>query len=476
MAKIPKIEPTGNQLTPNAPTQLLRTVPGSGPAMASAGAGFQAFGEKVKAAGLLAETTRAENHLNARLDEIKKQAGSDSDLSDDRRSYYDDQIDTAIGEAANNISINENRSMFELQSEGKAEISRNYVHGAFMKKIVDQGKADLDIYLQNKRDEFIQAPSPAEKELAMNERDAKISEMQAAGFLTAADATTLQDAQNREWGKAQVEYDIATNPGLAIQMLQEKAYDDVSEEDRADLLNKAKAAANKQLKDSQTKLKADLIKNESELIQQVATGDLQLTSITDISAAVAQKKIRPEIGKAAIRALLKPIDKYDQNENDEAFVHLAEGVFAVSNDEDMRDVLGDILNGFNKDDLSQRNMTLLIQTATKMGAPAADVKKRVELFRSNYHRVSDWAEQNGVDKTQLIKGYTDGIVKEMSPDEAADLAIENGIRMADPSYKPPKDKSKNNVPVQIVPEGQTIINIKTGEKMQMIGGRWIQIQ
>lgn len=476
MAKIPKIEPTGNQLTSSAPNQLLRTPPGPGAALATAGSGIESFGEKIKQAGLLAETTRAENQLSGRLDEIKRLAGSDTDMSEERRAFYDDQIDTAIAESGNHISIPENRSMFELQSQGKAEISRNYVHGTFMKKIVDQGKADLDIYLQNKRDEFIQAPSPAEKDLAISERNNKISEMTAAGFLSTADATTLTDTQDREWGKAQVEYDISTNPEVAIQMLEQKSYPDVNEEDRADLLNKAKLAATKRIKDSQTRLQQDLIKNEANLIQGVATGKMTIDNITDISAAVAQKQIRPEVGKSAIRALLKPIDKYDMKENDEAFVKLSEGIFAADNEKDMNDVLRDILNGFNSDDLSQRNMTLLIQTANKMGAQAADVNKRVELFRSNYHRVSDWAEHNKVDKTALIKSYTDGINKEMSPEEAADTAIDNGIRMADPSYRAPKDNSKTAQPVQLVPEGQMIINIKTGEQMQMIGGRWIQIQ
>lgn len=476
MARIPRIEPTGNQLTSSAPNQLLRVTPGAGPAMAAVGGGLEAFGEKIKRAGLLAETTKAENHLNSRLDEIKRQAGTETDLSEQRRAFYNDEIDSAIAEAADHISINEDRSIFELQSAGKADISRNYVEAAFMKKIVDNGKAELDIYLQNKRDEFIKAPSPAEKTLAISERDNKIREMQEAGFLTPADATTLRDNQNREWSKGLVEYDISTNPELAAQMLHENAYDDISEEDRADLLNKAKSAVTKQTKDAKTLLEQNLVKNEADLIQKVATGETTLNNITDISAAVANKQIRPEVGKAAIRALLKPIDKYDMKENDEAFVHLAEGVFGAKNPKDMNDVLRDILDGFNRDDLSQRNMTLLIQTANKVGSGAAEVRKRVELFRSNYHRVADWADRNGVDKAALIKSYTDGIVKEMTPDEAADVAIENGFRMADPSYVPPKDKSKNQQPVQIVPEGQTAVNIKTGEKMQLIGGRWVQIQ
>ena len=80
-------------------------------------------------------------------------AENDTDISEKRRMEYDGEIGKAMGEASKHITIPEERGLFGLEQTSKADITKAYVNNTFMKKTVASGKAELDVYLHNKKNE-----------------------------------------------------------------------------------------------------------------------------------------------------------------------------------------------------------------------------------------------------------------------------------------------------------------------------------
>lgn len=337
-------------------------------------------------------------------------------------------------------------------------------------KLIQYKKDTATIAISHIQDRVVEGSFS--EEIGLKEISNILIDLEKQGFMTEPEIEIKFKEVKEDLANKQVTYDMKIDPEGTLIRLNKGLYENLPADKRIDFIEKTQKIIDKKEKDTKILDKQNKINNETNLVFNIAEGKVNVEDISEIEKSIKSESIRPELAASAIRAILKPIDKDDMKENNEAFVKLAESVFSSDNSEKINSTLKDILDGFNQTDLSRRNMTLLIQTAKKIGEKKADVRKRVELFRSNYHRVAGWADENNVDKAMMIKSYAEGINKELSPKEAADIAIENGIKNIDPSF----EKKDSEEKVQMIKEGETILNIKTGERMQMIGGRWVQIQ
>lgn len=462
-------------MTSQVPGAEQRMAAGPGKALEMMGEAGQKIAQTIERASLLQEVTKAENFLDERLRDIQNRASQDPDVSDANMQKYMEEADSAVHDSGDIITIPFERGLFNQKSSSRASISKTSIQNHFLKQKISLGKEQLDIYTNNRMNDFIEAKNSMEKERAVLERDLKIKESVEAGYLTAGDAVKMKDSMDKEWAKAQVEYDIATNPEMAEELLKKKIYPDIPEKERVNLLSKATAAKQKQIKDAETEMQFKQIENEAELMTNVAIGEMDLSSVPAITKMIGDQTIRPELGEAAIRAIMTPINKFDMKEDDTAFVNMIESVFRADDPKKINDVMKDVLNGYSNNKIHSRTMALLAQTAKRIGEPKQEAKKRQELERSHYERVTQYADENGLDRAAMAKTYASNLVKDVSPQEAADIAIEDGIIKVDPTYSRRDESKKNEGPVKMVPEGQIIINLKTGERMQMVNGRWITI-
>ena len=254
MAKIPRIDIPVRTTTNQVPGRLISQGSATGDVLQILGETGQRLFNQLSQAKAVAEKTRAQNERDTRLLNIQTQAANDPDISPKRQKFYNGEINKIGSESAKSISIPEERSIFEQESLSKASISNAKIQAGFRKKIVEQGAADLSIFLDNKENEFIQAESAKGKQSAILERNDKIREAVRSGYISPADATTKIDELNKKWGVAQVEYDIATNPLAARELLNKKAYPNVSEAERVDLLKKVDT----EMKRQSAELKDDL--------------------------------------------------------------------------------------------------------------------------------------------------------------------------------------------------------------------------
>lgn len=379
-------------------------------------AGQEAF-NKIERARSLAERTKAQNERDTRYLEIQARALNDTDLSPQNQKSYDDEIRKANSESAKLISIPEDRSLFELESESKSSISIAKIQGGFRKKEIEQGAADLGIFIDNKENEFIQAETPAGKQSAILERDNKIREGVKSGYISAADATKKIDDLNKDWAKAQVEHDIDVNPEMALSILEQNSYPDISEKDRVKYINEAKNMSEKIQSNAKRILKKQQIEKESGYISDFIQGDLDI-KMHEIGQSIARRDIRPEFGNALIKAIQTPFDEIDLEDDDEAFLSMANSFLEVSDQENINDVIMDILNGFSSGNLGQRKMQLLIEASRKFGE-STEIKNQL----SNV--ISIGIKAGLSNDSEMVEDYIGQINQGKEPAKAFSSAVRN---------------------------------------------------
>lgn len=420
MPKIPRIMPSGNALTTEPQGSFQRTPSANGEIVQAVGSEISRYGYIFTQANNLAEKTRAQNDLNSKLNDIHSRAEADTDISDKRRKEYEQEIEKATAESAEAITLPEERNIFSMESKSKSDITRTRINNSFLKKTVADSKQHLDIYLNNRKDDFIKAQTVQEKDMAITERDAKISEMVKAGKLDPADATHLVEFHRKDWAKSQVEYDIGTNPELARDILSDKQYPDIAEEDRVKYLRDAERAVEQNKIKQDKEIKETTHLNSASFLNDVSQGKFQMFNIYEINSMANRGEISNEAATAAIRAIEKPISAYDIKPDDEAFLSRVNGVFEIKDKESLEKNLIEILNGSSFGKINNDQMTLLFQAAQKHG------EGKVTEFRDNYKRLADWGYEAGIPttyKSQIAKDYLSGINSGKSPSESAETAM-----------------------------------------------------
>jgi hypothetical protein len=241
MPKIQKIQPSLNTITSQAPTQKVDRGGIMPDVIAALGKTGVEIGDSLRRASALHEKTKAQNFFDSRIMDIQSRAESDNDVSPAKLQSYHDEIDQALADSSNIITTPSERDFYKEEVSGKSEISRANIRNSFVKKSISLGAAELNIYNDNKLNEYVKATNPKDKERAILERDLKIKEAIEAHYIDPGDAVKMQDELNKKWSKAQVEHDISVDPSIAKEILEANQYPGISEDVRVDLLKSANA-------------------------------------------------------------------------------------------------------------------------------------------------------------------------------------------------------------------------------------------
>jgi hypothetical protein len=329
MVKRGRIEPTLNKMTSNTGNVMQRDPGASGQIMSALGEQLGSAAEMFKRVSVAEEKLRAENERDKLLKDIQTRAANDPDISEERLQVYADEIDNAISNTSQIIRSPEERSFFELASKSSGDISRARVAGGFMKKKIEAYKANSDIKITNLRDEYILADNPKAKQKAILDRNAFIDEMVQVGAITPGEAIEYKDTQDRQWGKAQVQYDIETNPEMAKELLEGKKYPNIAEEDRVELLNLSKDAITKKETESIRQTKQAQYNLENDLDRKLFEGSLTLNELDENKDGVSGEYLL-----SRKKALLTPDPMVSLKDQAVAFNELQEQLTALKIDED----------------------------------------------------------------------------------------------------------------------------------------------
>ncbi len=337
MARIPRIAIPARRTTNQVPGRLISEGGATDDVLQILGETGQRLFGKLSQAKALAEKTRAQNDRDTRLLTIQTQAANDTDLSTERQRFYSDKINKAGSESSKLISIPDEKSIFELESQSKARISNAKIQAGFRKKIVEQGAADLDIFISKKGNEFIEAQTLGGKQSAILERNDKIREAVQSGYISGAEATKKIDELDKSWGKAQVDYDIDTNPEIALELLNIKAYPNISEKERVESIIAAKNMISKNKKEKKLQDQAAMQKNEIELYEGVINGTKSLRDINEAEARGSiglGNGIRESVG-ADLRRLVTKGNTATPQQKADSFIELQDRFTDLQNKSDL---------------------------------------------------------------------------------------------------------------------------------------------
>lgn len=434
---MPRIPPSLRRTTSQSPSALQRTIGASGQITEAIGETLQNAAEMFKRAALVAEKTKAQNERDKQLNDIQLRAANDPDISEERRRVYDDEIDNAILSSSESITIPEDRSLFELDSKSRGDILKSRLNGMFMKKTVEAGKASLDIYLTNKKDEFISADSVGAKNTALLERDSKIQEMLNSGFLTPAEAIELNQSQNKDWSKSQVEYDISTNPQLAKDLLDQKAYPGITEPERIEFLSDAQSAIQKKTKLADRQLKESRDDKEDELAWKFFDGTLTTQELSDNRDVIGGK-----YAKAMKKVLLSPLSNETKPA---AFLKLQDAFVNLEIDKEDEtdstlDEIGEfrisIVEAMDKKEINQADGKRFLRQVSVAYKQKKEDESKVSLvakigsgLKAAWEKINFWADKNAENedvedtKMRMQRKVVDEIDAGKTPEEGLQKAI-----------------------------------------------------
>lgn len=280
MPRVPRIQPTQTKLTNQVPGRQVRSLSSTGDVVEILGQAGEAIFNQLRISNAIAEKTRAQNSLDISLRDISTRAEQDSDTSDARQKSYDEEIRKAQETSVNLISLPEQKSLFEIESQNKSDIARNNIQGFFRKKIVEQSKIELETYFDNKENEFVQSTNIGFKNTAILERNNKIDEAVAAGYMTQAEGTKRINELNEEWKKAQLDYDISVDPALARENIVAGNYDLTAKEEKA-ALTLAKDLEKRRSDENARIAKEDMLQNEIKLYNEIVAETKSIKDIND---------------------------------------------------------------------------------------------------------------------------------------------------------------------------------------------------
>lgn len=462
MAKIPRIMPTGNTITSDSPSAFQRTTGFSGKALQTIGGEISNYGEMFKQANALAEKTKAQNDLESKLNDIHSRADADTDISETRRQQYDREINQATEDSAKFITLPQEKALYSMEAKSRADITRNRINNSFIKKTIADGKEHLDIYLNNKKNDFIKAQSFSEKQMAMVERDQKVVDMVKAGILDPADATHLLEFQRKDWAKSQVEYDIATNPVMARDILKDKQYPDITEEQRVDLLDKANSAIRKNNQDALDMAEFNRINTEAEYLGKLSAGELNWMTAGDIANDVRAGRVSERFG-LAMTDVIKSRGRYKpqatENQNYPEFIN---NIYKAKDQKELNDSLLNLLKEHKN--MSQEKLAVLINGAMQRSKSlplhaeeGGQVDPKQQEIDSGAMAVTNFGRRSGMSSNEIgniYQNYNKDIAAGKTPKEAFDAATRAHVVAQYPAAatmdNPPNLIIDANSPIRVI--------------------------
>lgn len=297
MARINKAEYTGSTTTSESPNVKARPEVAStgGRLFFELGQGVADIAGQLEKAHALAEDTRADNTLQAKIYDIQVRAKQDPDTTIERRDKYHKEIDQAIEDSSKGISIPQAKDRFLSFARSKSSIDKLKVDESFRDRFIDQSKADLTIKMNNLGHQYITAGNMAEKTTASLAKTALLKQMADAGYITREEAAATDIDTQKKWNEAHGKYDAETRPQFAIDELNKPDggfYSSISSEVRAKIKEDAEKHLIRKNAIFDRQQKMAMRSNEYGMLDKWMKGSL---SISDIEQAI-QDPNNPTVG------------------------------------------------------------------------------------------------------------------------------------------------------------------------------------
>lgn len=425
MAIIERAQYTGSKISTDSPNVPLdpKVASTQGRMFMQLGEGMSEVAGQLEKAHSLAEQTKAENQRDLELAKIEQQAALDPDTSIEKNKQYHEQMEAVIHQTAQGISIDSAKDSFLSNSQYKVGISKIKVDGAFRKRLVDNAKADANLYLDNTKNTYITSSNMAEKMAAITARDSKLDEMADAGYITKEHASKEKIRLQEVWDTAHVLYDVENNPEQSLEELKkgQKGFYKGAPEDII-----AKGIHRAEVKVRQNEKKAKYIQQQKQADVQHYLMDLQNNGLLrpqDLEESFLTK----QISNTFYSSMKKVMDNPDV-------------VTAQTDRQTYYDLTHDLVNG----DMSEEQASVKILEAVSAGKLSQEDAKKIyqmNLIPLGQNRTSiEGAFSQSELKSQFdkIKNSVDKRNKELAEQKSW---LRSGMSMISNFFSNSKDKS-----------------------------------
>jgi len=477
MGRIPQA--TSKQtLSGKAPN--IKVAPGSfaitGKAITQAGKAISATAARFKDLQNLEEYTAASTTSKIRLEEIAQRAQQDEDIYTIEE-RYSQEIQKTKSEVLKTISDRESQIRFGAEFDIMAKTKSFNVRSIARGKQIDKSKATLLEDLDQSENDFYGASSPLERKQLSDGVKFRLDEYARLGVVSAESAAEQKKAWDDNVRIGQVSFDANIDPDFAKKNVEDGVYK-LNPKEKQEALETINKLSDKKKKEADAIKKAAQDKNMSDAVKTYLTEGLSTDQVNDllISGQIDLKQHK-SLEDMVTRAL--PIDA--KTEHDE-YNNIKEMIY---NGEDQALIQDRITNSIGKSLGKENAEELLDETIKKEEDFNKDAKKNAllkiksfgnkEILKDQPFEIAPATLTGKVQELEFL--FNRRVAKENAKGERlyeiADEVIDGYLRSVDPQYQPVKGKS--NERVKVLNDGQTAINIKTGEQIQLIGGRWIPI-
>jgi len=305
MARIPRIEPGERQLTTEAATRKtdVQAAGAEAGALATLGGVAEDVANQLTQAQDLAERTRAENQRQQRVNDLESQAQTDTDFSEERRQFYVSEMEKARTESSKEISLPGSKARYQNESKTKNQISQIRIDNVFRTKQRDNARAEYTRFLENKRDEYIEASSPAMMAMAVKERDSYLTELVKIGAIDRDQAETQRQSEHIKWQKQRAINRLKQDPDEVLADLalgEEGPYDALSPEIRKSLETSAEQQKEKNEQDRQKALKRQQVSNSNDLYAKYGASLQPGGEVLTLQEVLDAFEVDPETGERGL--------------------------------------------------------------------------------------------------------------------------------------------------------------------------------
>ena len=428
-----RISPSIRTTTSQTPGRKINNASVSGQITEMLGNASQQIFEQIKVTNAIAEKTRAQNQRDSALLDIQSRAEQDSDITALNQQKYDKEIRKTISESSKLISIPQERSFFELESEQKSMVAQATIKKGFTTKIIAQGKADLDTYVGNKGNEYVNATNDLERSTAILERNNKFREAVNAGYITKEDAAAHIEKIDKDWLDRKLDKDISDDPDFVIENI--KDYGLTAKEENT-ALELATSLKKKRARENKLQSEEALIDNEIALYEGIQNGT---KSLGDINDAVARGKIGYPGGirstsEQAFKDLIVSDKEPTPEEKAKTFVDLQDRFAAIQFEEPTAE---DILK-FKADVVSAMSNKSITQATGQGWIKDLSENDYVREKSTAWGMISDWAfyYATGAYLIKAVMGekLNERVEKGEDPVDAANKVINEEKKAQNPQW------------------------------------------
>ena len=314
MAQVPRIRPTGNQLSvqPAADKVSVEAVSTPGRMLFQLGQGMEDIAGQLAKAQDTAERVKAQNSYEVEVSKIQAEAQNDQDTSAERFIQYQSRIKEAANNSSAKISIPGSRGLFISEAEKSNALASHKIADVFRAKQKDERLAEFAMHEDLLKNSYITATTREVKDAVTLKRDSYLINLVNGLHLSKEDAVKKRIAFEKEWNDAHIRYMSDSNPEYALEQLKASEnglFSSATPEQRQKGIRQAEIAIKRNATSSKTQDRIVKTVNNDEVVK--------LAHFRQIEPwQVEERYVQGKIDESTYKSVMKSMtDREDDNGN-----------------------------------------------------------------------------------------------------------------------------------------------------------------